>query len=130
MLALLPGATGDSVAALCPIGRGRPHPFLPPIAFRIIWPFLYLSVGAALVREPNSVPTLALVVCLVLWPIAHSEECADDEPLADALALGALGLAGFLGWQGRPILRPLAIWLGLAMAPKLADASPFRIPRI
>jgi tryptophan-rich sensory protein len=68
-------------SAVCPMsaeaGRtvvARP----PPAAFAIVWPLLFVGLGASLCRLDCKWPIIVASLCLGFWSPLYSQECGAD----------------------------------------------------
>ena len=115
MIWLLPLLAGYAGAAACPIERIRPRrPWQPPPwVFGVVWPPLFLTLGAALARTPEAPALWALALCLAGWPPTRSPACAGAPESARTLVVVAAMLAASR-LPENPELAPLTLWLAFA----------------
>lgn len=133
-LLLLPNAASAAVMAATAgrrPGAGAPQwcprtPITPPPAvFAVVWPLLYLLVGAAMARMEQLQQRGALAALFVLvaalnaWYAAFSPRCRPGPALGGILATLALAvLTTCAVWQldaaGGALLVPLCLWLAFA----------------
>lgn len=127
-LAIVPGATGYAMSAVCPMRSGasggsvafRP----PPLTFAIVWPILYVLLGISWFRVAGktgvlgaaSAAHLAVVLVLNAWIWVYS--CREDKRNAVFVLLASVLVTGtamlLSGLVETLLLLPLLVWLNFA----------------
>lgn len=124
-LLLVPGLLGFGASALCPVGRnnaGNDVPFRPPAAaFGVVWPVLYLLLGACLRlaargRDAAGGAALAaLVAALTAWiPVTSCASLKREGVWLLLVAILACGYAMVIDRRYALLLLPLLVWLSFA----------------
>ena len=137
VLTLIPLALGTAGALHCPVdpSLGDNVPFRPsPIAFRVIWPVLFIFTGTAFAKAPRTPTNIAayllLSVLLSAWLFVSNSVCNEgltntlkqitntndisiDPDSGSMYIIVASVMAAFLafGLHPTPLLAPLISWL-------------------
>jgi tryptophan-rich sensory protein len=122
---LVPMLLGFGVSAICPVRSDEVVPQQPPkYVFQIVWPILYLLVGAVWAstgrwQSPQSVVMTVLVMLLSLWIVFFS--CWSDKKTAlfclaaiVATLIGAMSILNKSSWSVMALV-PVLGWCLIAL---------------
>jgi benzodiazapine receptor len=125
MFLLLPLISGYATSSICGMDdtAGSTVKFRPPgWVFAVVWPILYLLIGASWVvafrqNKLNSIPYVLLTVLLTTWVLIYS--CNNDKKSGVYVILGALMVSLSCLAVGtsssRLMISPLIGWLIFAL---------------